>query len=149
MASVELRIKQFSTVGSLKDDCEMFHTNQAPDNAIRVQYGRLCRKVSTMFSRLDFWGRSDRESTINAIDEAVVYYSGNFGPNYVPSFLRALYHYNYKSIGTKTAIQQIIAPLLENNLKLDSSHGELAKTRILCLEIGDKDLPWDLTEVDW
>ena len=137
-------------VGSLKDDCGRLYDNQVLDNAVKVQYGRLCHKIAMTFYRLNFCSQNlyDKGAKADA-QEAIPSYCNDFTPTSSMRFFRHVYYHSYKLNAVKERVMETIAPLLENNLKLDASHGKLGETRFLCLEIDEEDLPWDLTETDW
>lgn len=70
----------------------------------------------------------------------------------MPEFCRTL-HSSYGSASHygRTVFKHL-EPLLSNHLKL--SHGQIAATgedkdHFFCLLIGEDDLPWDVSEVDW
>jgi hypothetical protein len=50
-------------------------------------------------------------------------------------------------------VEASVGPLLKNNLVLYGKHSDVEQgwevDYLLCVEIDDEDLPWDITQTDW
>ena len=143
-------------VGSLVDDKSGMFNDPTLDNLVTIHYGKLCERVALACLRIFSIGRRfnlgemHRKSIWDQIhNRAHKLTVPNSGPALSPSFFHELHDIEYGYSQATTAMRETIVPLLRNNLRLDLSCGQLAKSRFLCTEISNVDFPWDCTEIDW
>lgn len=102
------------------------------------------------YNRSGFAENFNTEYT-DAIKVAYTYNDKNSGILKMPLLFRSLH--SSKGSGPMSTIRASIAPLLNNCLSLPINQ-TYAGTKpyedsFFCLELGDDDLPWDITEREW